>query len=912
VPRLARHLPLLLLCPCAPIAAQADAAPARDIGAGFVVRLGAGAFPERAALLAAARAAIAARAGDPPLAERLRELAARRAAGVAEAITAAGGTVHAVLCAPHALHATLPAAAVDAVRAHRDVAALEPVRSVRAQTGDATGPANHAATQVHATLGLRGEGQVLALVDTGVELSYLGSGQPHPAFVDAQGQSRVVRSWSVQGTSLADRSDQNGHGTGTGAVAAGARWSGSPLVADGFAPRALLATYRVTFGAGDIALDVDLARAYGEILLDAIGGLPIRVANCSFSGNPDPRAVEQAALDELALFGDVLVVTSAGNVPLPQNHDFRATEQSQAASNGLAVGAVAKSTHAIAPFSATGPLHGQGARTFPDLCAVGQAVRTAQRTSLAVATVDGTSYAAPMVAGTALLVRQARPDLDAAATKAILCATATDLGASNPGRDRNAFGLGLLRSDLAVAAALAAAGPQAPGTGEVGPFRLFRGSIGAGGEQTFDVALPAGATIRAALVWLRTDATAAGDADLDLEVTTAAGTRLALGNATRNLYEQVVFGTGAAGACRLHVRGVAVPGDDAGFALALADAGSAGATPAIVRIPASCQGTGRDLGAQLVLPAGQGFGGARTNKPLADVPLLLQVAYAAAQVPGPRTVRALAFRRAEHEGPTPALAVDLRVTVGYTALPPNGLSPLPGANFLPVPPPQVVFAGTATLPPTLPEPTADEFDFVLPLPAPFPLDPLHGNVLVQIEVLGNGNNGQAMPIGLDARAVSTGPSLGALLQFAGSPFALAIPQQPAIAFVADAPRGAGLRLHWDRPLRAGGTMRFALASAREGALALRLVGLGDRWLGVALPAPLLSLGAPGCALAAPPDDVAAAAVDAAGQMLHTLGAPAAPALTGTRARVQFLVLDAAANALGVVTSDGVDLLIGGP
>ena len=52
--------------------------------------------------------------------------------------------------------------------------------------------------------------------------------------------------------------DQNGHGTGTGSVAVGRRWN-SGLAADGFAPEAAVASYRITAGTGTLTTNAGLA-----------------------------------------------------------------------------------------------------------------------------------------------------------------------------------------------------------------------------------------------------------------------------------------------------------------------------------------------------------------------------------------------------------------------------------------------------------------------------------------------------------------------------------------------------------------------------------------------------------------------------------------------------------------------------
>ncbi|MCR9245218.1 MAG: S8/S53 family peptidase [bacterium] len=863
----------------------------------------------RQARLAAARAQIRAGTPAPHLATELRELAAAASADLASTLVATGHRIDRRLVMPPALVVTLDATTRQTIATRPDVARLEPVQQFVGNTGEAAGPANHNAGTVHNVLGFRGHQQTLALVDSGVELRFLGGALPHPAFTDATGSSRVVRTWSSQGGTLSQLTDQNGHGTGVGAVAIGRRWAPG-LAADGFAPAAALASYRVTTGTSTQTTNVDLAQAYGEILLDVIGGLRIGVVNCSFSGSPDPTAIDQRALDELALYADVLPVTSAGKLSLPPNFDFHPTAQSQAVTNGLAVGAVSKGTHEVSAFSAFGPLAGDGGRSYPDLVAVGENVHVADRTSNGTVIVNGTSYSAPMVAGTALLLREARPDLDAIAIKAILLGTTNDVRGQNPGRTEQHFGQGLLRSDRAVRAAIAARTGFQPADPDAA--MLATGSLAASDRATISVDLPADLTLSATLVWLRTVTTSPDSDDLGLDVLSPTGDLLARGNRPRNLYERVVFTTKVAGAHEFVVRASHVLGNDAKWTLFVNRADGRPATPSVTPLGGGCAGSGRDVDGHVVLPQGAatGFGGSRTNKPLADVPLVLQAAYDVGQLTVPQTIRALGLRRAQQEGATPALGVQLRVTLGYTNRAPDALSSQLATNFVASPPPSVAFDGWLALPPTSPVPAVDDFDFVVPLAAGWTLDPSHGNVLVQLEVLGNDRGNLPLPLGLDAVEVLTGTTRGALVQFTGSPFALPIEQRPVLAFLGDAPRGQSPRLTLGDPARIATATNVTLLDARESTLAMLAFGTGKNWGSLPLPLDLLPWGAPDCTLVAHPEEIGFVITDATGQATVELTLPADPQLVGTSRDVQFLIFDPSANAGGLVTSPGLRLLFG--
>lgn len=864
----------------------------------------------RTATLRAAHTALREGRAAPDLANELRALATSATTAIAERLAAAPDSrVEAILTCPPAVVVRAPDAIRRELARRADVVRIEPVRTLAGNLADATGSGNHNVEFVHQVHGLRGAGQTLALVDSGVELRFLGGPAPHPAFLDGAGVSRIVRTWSSHGTALPQLTDQNGHGTGVGAVAIGRRWSNG-YAADGFAPAARVASYRVTAGSSLQTTNVDLALAYGQVLLDKIGGQPIGVLNCSFSGSPDPTAIDQRALDELALWGDVVTVTSAGKLSLPPNYDFEPTAASQAATNGIAVGAVEKGTHVVAPFSPFGPLAGDGARVYPDVMAVGQDVRVADRTSNSTVLVSGTSFAAPMVAGTALLLREARPDLDATAIKGLLLATATDLGARNPTLDEQHFGSGLLRSDRAVSAALA--GATAFPNGDPDALYVRRGSLADGAATTVRLTLPAAVTVSAALVWPRTDTTAAGSDDLDLDVFAPGNELRARGNLQRNVHERVTFTTTVAGDHDFVITSNRALVDDTNWTLVVVRADGQPSSPAVTDLGGGCLGTSRDIARHLVLPPLPGFGDNRTNKPLTDVPLTFLTAYDAANVSGPRAVSALAFRRARESGASSALGVRLRITLGHTSNPIDGLSANLLSNFLAAPPPVVAYDDWFTLHPAPAVPRTDDFDFVVPLTTPFQLDPALGNVLVHIEVLGNDQNNAPQPIALDAVTVTTGTTRGGLVQAAGSPFALVVEQRPVIAFVDDQPRGRTPRLALSGRPRLGATPTTTLRGAREDALTALLFGSSATVQGQPLPIDLQPFGAAGCAITAAPDELAFVLTDPSGAVTIELPLPNDPQLLALRVRVQCLTLDAAANAPGLTTSNGLELLLGGP
>lgn len=237
--------------------------------------------------------------------------------------------------------------------------------------------------------GYRGEGARVAVIDSGVSAHpdiapNLGDGR---AFLDCGEDCSTV--WG----------DDAGHGTGcAGVIAATGRDEGIL----GVAPHATIHPVKVlgSDNVGRVSLVVEGLR------WAAVRGC--HVANVSLSG-PTSQAYGDAI--SFAVERGTLPVLSAGNIgpcdncinPLGTHPDV------------LAVTATNRGD-ALASFSATGP--------EADLAAPGLAIRTAGLEGYV--TVNGTSFAAPHVAGAAALCRAA--GLSVPATRELLKGTAESLG----------------------------------------------------------------------------------------------------------------------------------------------------------------------------------------------------------------------------------------------------------------------------------------------------------------------------------------------------------------------------------------------------------------------------------------------------------------------------------------------------
>ncbi|MGH8975260.1 MAG: S8 family serine peptidase, partial [Acidimicrobiia bacterium] len=267
---------------------------------------------------------------------------------------------------------------------------------------------------------------VLAVIDSGID-------RDHPDLAGRllSGRDIVNRDF--------DPSDDEGHGTMVAGVAAARTNNGAGVA--GATWRGRILPIKVLDAQG-IALDNDIAAGITWAVDQGAD-----VINLSLGG-PGASSVLQAAVD-YATSHDVVVVSAAGNLAAgdPVEPHYPA-----ACDGVIAVGATDPSNN-LASFSNSG--------NWVDLVAPGVDITTtapASGPAEAYAQVAGTSFAAPLVAGAALLLRAADPTASPATIADRLRRSARDLGAA--GFDSR-FGAGLLD----VAAALRLSTGSAAGSG---------------------------------------------------------------------------------------------------------------------------------------------------------------------------------------------------------------------------------------------------------------------------------------------------------------------------------------------------------------------------------------------------------------------------------------------------------------
>lgn len=258
--------------------------------------------------------------------------------------------------------------------------------------------------------GYTGEGVTVAVLDTGVDAS-------HP---DLDGQVAAEADFTGGETT----GDPHGHGTHVASTIAGTGAASGGQYA-GVAPDATVISGKVCDADGNCPSSAIMAGMEWAAENAAIVNMSLGTDAPS-----DGTDILSQLLNELSAETGTLFVTSAGNAG-PTSGTVSAPGAADAA---LAVGAVDKSDQ-LAGFSSRGPRLGDFA-VKPDITAPGVGIVAARASGTTppepvgdhYMSADGTSMAAPHVAGAAALVSQARPGLDAATLKDALVSTATDGG----------------------------------------------------------------------------------------------------------------------------------------------------------------------------------------------------------------------------------------------------------------------------------------------------------------------------------------------------------------------------------------------------------------------------------------------------------------------------------------------------
>ncbi|MEW6152470.1 MAG: Ig-like domain-containing protein [Actinomycetota bacterium] len=299
--------------------------------------------------------------------------------------------------------------------------------------------------------GARGEGIVVANIDTGVQYD-------HPALVGRYRGNTGTGfdhdyNWydpaRVCGNPSVTPCDNQGHGTHTMGTVLGAGVDGQPAI--GVAPGA---TWVAAKGCESNYCSTSSLLGAGQWVLaptDMAGGNPRpdlrpNVVNNSWSGGGQNFWYQDVV--EAWVASGIFPVFSNGNSGPGCNSSGSPADYPEA----YAVGA-STSAGAIASFSSRGSPAGL---VKPDITAPGQSVRSSTPGG-AYGTMSGTSMAAPHVAGTVALMWSVAPALlsDVATTRLLLDQTAVDVADLSCGgtpEDNGVWGEGLLDARAAVEA----------------------------------------------------------------------------------------------------------------------------------------------------------------------------------------------------------------------------------------------------------------------------------------------------------------------------------------------------------------------------------------------------------------------------------------------------------------------------
>ncbi|MEU4191729.1 S8 family serine peptidase [Kribbella sp. NPDC026611] len=374
-------------------------------------------------------------------------------------------------------------ASVAVELAHRaDVAEVRPSTTVEAPATDLASAVEPNVAQVNAPalwdLGYRGQGMVVASMDTGVDIS-------HPELA-ARWRGGSNSWYDPNGQHPGGPVDLLGHGTQTTGVMVGGDGGGTSI---GVAPDARWIAVKMFNDRGQASstaihlgyqwlLDPDGNPATADAPNVVNNSWTMSAGSCSLEFQPDLRNLRAAG---------ILPVFAAGNYGPTTGTSASPANNPEA----LAVGSV-DGNGLIDPYSSRGP-SACTQTAYPHLVAPGIDIRTTDLYG-GYLDVSGTSLAAPHVSGALALLLQAMPGLSADRQQAALQAGATDLGVTGPDNDYGSGRLDVLASynwlrntpDFGVAVTPASVTVQPGGTA------TYAVTVSNSGGFTGDVALSLG------------------------------------------------------------------------------------------------------------------------------------------------------------------------------------------------------------------------------------------------------------------------------------------------------------------------------------------------------------------------------------------------------------------------------------
>jgi len=257
------------------------------------------------------------------------------------------------------------------------------------------------ADKVWSSLGTRGKGVTVAIIDTGIDYT-------HPALGTGFGPGfKVIGGWDFVNDD-ADPFDDAGHGTHVAGIVAG-----QSDVITGVAPEASLIAYKVLDATGSGSDSNVIAAIERAADPDGDGNTSdhVDVANLSLGGGGNPDDPTSVAVDNATTAG-VTFAIAAGNSGV-----FHGIASPGTARSAITVGASDLIDH-IASFSSRGP-NMKNITIKPDVVAPGFAIYSSFPGNRYVS-LSGTSMATPHVAGAAALLKSLHHDWTPAQIKLAL------------------------------------------------------------------------------------------------------------------------------------------------------------------------------------------------------------------------------------------------------------------------------------------------------------------------------------------------------------------------------------------------------------------------------------------------------------------------------------------------------------
>ncbi len=772
-----------------------------------------------------------------------------------------GGQLHAQWWLINACAIDVPHKALAEIAALPNVARIEADALAMPVIRTATNSSNHNSDYVNASLNVTGQGVTAAIVDTGVDVDVAGQGRPHRTYFpngdpnntsgSGIGGSRLVVATKIGALAI---DDQHGHGTSVSSIVAGGNW-GTSQADHGHAYGASVAGYSIANQVqGGGSSSSTMASAWQRVAADRAQH-NIVSGNLSYGGSPSATNSAQIALDSAAFNADVMIAVAAGN----SGTNSGASNGSQGAANGIAVAAINANSHTMASFSTRGPL--PSGRLYPDIAACGVSTVMAKRDAESSnSTGSGTSMASPMVCGAATLIRSANAQLTALETKAILLAATQDISQEHSNWDRNSYGMGMMRADLATEMALGQ-------KGSVTSASLQSGST----TWTRSFTLNANKSYAFATTWHRDPNKGSSWSDLEVELLDPNSNVVARADSPLNLYEVVRSFVRTSGQYTLRVRAKSLQAGitNQDFAVAMTEVATKPIRGEFTSYGQGCAGSGTQPNHCASLNPNGGSltgstrsyayayqGQASTAMSVVGFDLYTQTTGAASQ-----TVPAEIYL-GSGSGPSGSAIASTTMTVGATA------------GFY-----SAVFGSPVNI----------------PSGATFYVTVTHNNSTI-ISSLSSGTGGAGYYNSNGSWRLSTiavRPSFRVLCQGGGG-------------------SGAVPRLSSQSTPEIAKTLQVDLSQAANQAPAVLLIGISKQSFGnLQLPYSLASLGAAGCDLLASGDMSLSTTTNSQGVASINLPFPNDKSLVGLVLYDQFAVLDGAANALGLAMSNGVSMLIGG-